>query len=331
MWVRLLKLNGFGISAGLIVSAFASAGCERGVASNDANGRPLVVATTTMIADLARQIGGEHVRVVGIMKPGVDPHMYDPAPDDSIWFRKADLVLVNGLHLEGRMIDMISNAGARAVALAEDPRITLRESASAAAPDPHVWWNVRYFMVFAEKTRDALKDIDPANAEAYESRAAAYLERLEELDAAVRTSIGTIPEKGRYMITSHDAFYYYGQAYGLEVDAVLGISTDAQARAGEIERLARLASERGVPALFHETSVSEAQNRLVDAVQRLAREKYHHEIHIAGPLYSDSLGSPESEAGDYIGAMRANTRMIVQALGGSAAIGLTSSRTNKAS
>jgi len=118
------------------------------------------------------------------------------------------------------------------------------------------------------------------------------------------------------MITSHDAFYYYGEAYGLTVDAVLGISTDAQARAGEQDRLARIAAERKIPAIFHETSVSAAQNELVDGVTRLAREKYNHGIRIAGPLYSDSLGDKDTGADTYIGAVRANTRMIVAALGG---------------
>ncbi|GMV97919.1 MAG: zinc ABC transporter substrate-binding protein [Phycisphaerae bacterium] len=304
----------------LPAGGWLAAGCERGAGASNGSapdGRKLVVATTTMIADLARQIGGESVRVVGIMKPGTDPHIYDPTPADSILFRKADLVLVNGLHLEGRMIDMIEAAGNKALRLGEHEAIRRRQSASAAtAPDPHVWWNIRYFQVFAMQVRDALKKLEPARAAEFDQRAADYLAMLDELDGWVRASVLTIPPAARYMITSHDAFYYYGEAYGLEVDAVLGISTDAQAKAGEQDRLARIVGDRRIPAIFHETSVSAAQNLLVDGIVRLAREKYGREVRIAGPLYSDSLGLPGSGDETYVGAVRANTRMIVEALGG---------------
>lgn len=291
-------------------------GCSKAGDGGSGSGRKLIVCTTTMIADIAKQVGGETVQVVGLLKTGMDPHIYDPTPDDSIWFRKADLVLVNGLHLEGRMLDMVEHAGSRAIRLGEDSRIRLRQSASAAAPDPHVWWNAEYFIIYAEQVAAALERLDPAHAEEYRTRAAAYIEELKKLHAWVRAAVASIPENARYMITSHDAFYYYGEAYGLEVDAVLGISTDAQARADDPARLARVVSERRIPAIFHETSVSAAENELVDTVMRLAREKHGHEVRIAGPLYSDSLGHAESGADTYVGAMRANTRMIVEALGG---------------
>jgi ABC-type Zn uptake system ZnuABC Zn-binding protein ZnuA len=306
---------GISISAGMLLSV-ALAGCGEGRAGSEPDGRKLVVATTTMIADLARQLGGEHVRVVCIMRPGTDPHIYEPTPEDSILFRKADLVLVNGLHLEGRMLDMIESAGTKVSPLGQHPKIRLRESAAAGAPDPHVWWNVGNFIIFAEQTRDALKQIAPEHTEAFDRRAATYIGQLAALDAWVRDSVHTIPERSRYMITSHDAFYYFGEAYGLEVDAVLGISTDAQARAGEQDRLARIVAERKIPAIFHETSVSAAQNELVDGIRRLAKEKYGHDLQIAGSLYSDSLGDAASRADNYVNAVIANTRMIVAGLGG---------------
>lgn len=295
------------------------AACNRdgGNGGSDQDSRKLVVATTTMIADLAAQIGGDDVRVVGIMKPGTDPHIYDPTPSDSILFRKADLVLVNGLHLEGKMIEMIESVGNKAVALAEHPNIRRRPSAAAAsAPDPHVWWNVAYFRDFAWQVRDALARTNPAHTAAFDQRAADYVAALEALDGWVRESVASVPADARCMITSHDAFYYFGEAYGLEVDAVLGISTDAQAKAGEQDRLARIVSDRKIPAIFHETSVSAAQNQLVDGIVRLAKEKYNHDVRVAGPLYSDSIGTPGSGDDSYIGAVRANTRMIVEALGG---------------
>lgn len=301
----------------VVVIALGIGACDRRPADKpDSNRRKLIVCTTTMIADLAAQIGGEHIQVVGIIRPGVDPHIYDPTPDDSIWFRKADLVLVNGLHLEGRMLNMIEAVGSKVLRLGEHPDISRRQSAASAAPDPHVWWDVRYFKIFAEQTRDAFQSVDPVHKDAYEQRAQAYITRLDKLDAGVRESILTIPESARYMITSHDAFYYFGEAYGLQVDAVLGISTDAQAKADEPERLARIASQRRLPAMFHETSVSAAQNQLVDRIRQLAAEKHNHQLRIAGPLYSDSLGVAGSGADSYVGAVEANTRMIVEALGG---------------
>lgn len=302
---------------------------EKAGSGADAGGRKVVVCTTTMIADLARQLAGDDLQVVGIMKTGTDPHIYDPTPDDKIWFRKADLVLVNGLHLEGKMIDMIEGAGGKAIELAVHDDIKIRESStSAGAPDPHVWWNVAYFKVFAEQVRDEFKKIDTDNAAAYDQRATAYLAQLDALHTAVKAGIATIPASARYMITSHDAFYYYGEAYGLEVDAVLGISTDAQANAGDQDRLARLCSERKIPAIFHETSVSAAQNELVDGIQRLAKEKYQHDLKVAGPLYSDSLGEPGTEAETYIGSIEANTRMIVESLGGTFSLAMTGSGVN---
>lgn len=301
---------------GLTVCLITCGSCQSDRTQGSRPAKPLVVCTTTMIADLARQIGGDDVQVVAIMKPGVDPHIYDPTPEDSIWFRKADLVLVNGLHLEGKMMDMIAGVGAKAVELAEHPGIEIRKKTSQAAPDPHVWWDARNFKRFAEQVRDALKRIVPAGAPAFEQRATAYIARLDAVDAAIRRSIGTIPEPRRYMVTSHDAFYYYGAAYGLDVDAVLGISTDAQANAGEQGRLAQIVAKRKIPAIFHETSVSAAQNQLVDGIRRLVKEKFNHEVKIAGPLHSDSLGNVGSGAETYIDAILSNTRMIVEALGG---------------
>ncbi|MCZ7586622.1 MAG: zinc ABC transporter substrate-binding protein [Deltaproteobacteria bacterium] len=278
------------------------------------NAKPLVVCTTTMIADLARELAGNDAQVVGIMKPGTDPHIYEPRPDDGILFRKADLVLVNGLHLEGKMIDMIENAGNKAVELARDERIKIR--GKAAAPDPHVWWNASYFAIFTEKARDALVPLVPGREDAVRERAARYIETLTTLHDEAKTAIAQIPEEQRVMVTSHDAFYYFGDAYGIAVDAVLGISTDAQARAAEPIRLAELVAARRIRAVFHETSVSQAQNDLVDSIKRLTEEKYRHDVAIAGPLYSDSIGLPGTPADSYVGAFKENVRLVVEALSG---------------
>ncbi len=290
-------------------------GCKRSpVSSARAAGKPLVVCTTTMIADMVKQLVADLADVQGIMKPGVDPHIYTPTPGDATLFRQADLILANGLHLEGRMIDMIEAAGNKAVELAETAEIPVRQSVLTSAPDPHVWWDIRNFIVFTKRASQELKRLLPVHATEIQQRAGSYISLLETLHQQIKQAIDLIPASQRLMVTSHDAFFYYGAAYSIEVDAVLGISTDAQANAAEPLRLAELVSRRRIPAIFHETSVSQSQNALVDSIQRLAREKYNHLLSIAGPLYSDSLGSPTSNAPTYPAAIKANTQTIVDAL-----------------
>lgn len=323
-YFRCQHRRSFPAAAFCALLGFAIAGCrppaQESSAAPGGDARPLVVATTTMIADLARQVGADRVQVVALMPPGTDPHIYEPTPADSVLFRKAALVLYNGLHLEGKLLDIIENAGARAVALAEDPRIKPRASAGGgAAPDPHCWWDARHFMVYAERARDALIRVDPPGEAGYRARAEAYIRALAEADAEVRAAIEQLPPARRYLITSHDAFYYYGAAYGLKVDAVLGISTDASVRALRADELAKLVVTERIPAIFHETSVSDALNRMVDRVVELARRQGHEVTVAHEPLYSDSLGAPDTPAGTYIGALKENTRIIVGALRGAPA------------
>ena len=299
-------------------------GCkeETGKPQGKSNGKPTVVCTTTMIGDIADQIGGDRIQVIKIMKPGVDPHSYDPTPKDIIWFKKADLILYNGVHLEGNLLNMIKSSGTRAVAVAEDERIKLRAKAgNKGAADPHCWWNVAYFKMYVENARDALIKTDTEGAEVYQQLATAYLKKLDELDAHVRKEVKRIPETQRVLVTSHDAFFYFGEAYGFMVDAVLGISTDAEVQALRTKELATLITGTETPAVFHETSVSDALNRMIDKVVEIAAASGH-KVKVADqPLYSDSLGSPGTPSGTYIGAMTENTRIIVNALSGTETAG----------
>ncbi|MCB9639339.1 MAG: zinc ABC transporter substrate-binding protein [Myxococcales bacterium] len=300
--------------AGAWFMGMASLGiaCKRDAGPTNSK-RPLVVCTTTMICDAVRQVGGEAVQVADIIPPKQDPHIYTPRPRDGILFRRAHLIFVNGLHLEGKMIDMIENAGKKAISLAEDKRIKRRKT--GASLDPHVWWDASFFAYFVEQIRDALVGMLPNKKQIFVSRAASYMGMLHKMHRWAKASILLIPKEKRVMITSHDAFFYFGAAYGIEVDAVLGISTDAQARAAEPLRLAGVVARRKVDAIFHETSVSQAQNDLVDSIQRLAKSKHGVDVKIAGPLFSDSLSEPGLPTGSYVGAFRANVEMIVRALG----------------
>jgi manganese/zinc/iron transport system substrate-binding protein len=277
-----------------------------------AEGKKLrVVCTTTMIADLASTIAGDAAEVRGIMRPGEDPHIYDVRPRDVQLIASADVVMINGLHLEATLGAVIENNASRAtvVALAVDPRIKpLGSEQTKSAPDPHCWFNVKYFRVYAERARDALIKADPANEKGYASRAAAYFAELDALDAWVRGQVESVPKKRRVMVTSHDAFQYYGQAYDIEVHAVIGISTEQQARPRDLARLESIVRDRGVRALFIETSVSKTLNDLVIKVAESSGAG------IGGTLYSDSLGGPGTQADTYLKMVRHNTKTIVEAL-----------------
>ena len=269
-----------------------------------------IVATTTIIEDLTRRLAGDRLTVHGIMRPGEDPHIYRPRPNDAERIHRARLVLKNGLNLEetlGRIIQQ--QATGRVVALAEDERITtLEDLEDAAAPDPHCWFNVAYFMYYVENARDALIELDPDNADHYTRRAAEYLEELEQLHAWVTEQIASIPQERRVMVTGHDAFQYFSRAYDIEVHALIGISTEQQPRPGDMQQLEQLVRDRGVRALFFETSVSPALNRAIEQIADATGAR------IGGELYSDSLGGPDSPAPTYIDMVRHNVQTIVKAL-----------------
>ncbi|MDP8223959.1 MAG: metal ABC transporter substrate-binding protein [Candidatus Lernaella stagnicola] len=305
---------------GLIALALSVVGCQKSertpapVEPAEVR-RPLVVATTTMIADMARKIGGPDIEVVGLMKLGQDPHAYQPTPEDAVAIRNADLVLANGLRLERGLDDLIAAAGNKAVELGGHPVIITREG-QGGAPDPHIWWNAMFFRTCATETTARLLKLRPDKANDIRGRAAWLLTELSELHQYTAIAIAQIPEKKRLLVTSHAAFNYFGEAYNIEVAPVLGTDPDTPPNTGESARLAALCAKRGVPAMFHENSVSPAQNELIDAVLRLAKKKKNFPIVVAGTLSSGSLGEPGTPAGSYLGAFKQNVRIIVEALAG---------------
>jgi ABC-type Zn uptake system ZnuABC Zn-binding protein ZnuA len=200
-------------------------------------------------------------------------------------------------------------AGALNVALGETSKIKPLESQQyQGAPDPHVWFNVKYFRVFAERTRDALIRADPAGTGTYRRAAAAYLKDLDALDRYARAQLGTIPKARRVLVTSHDAFQYLGKAYGIEVHAVIGISTEQEPRPQDVEALVKIVKERNVKAVFIETSVSPTLNALVRRVSERTG------VRVGGELFSDSLGRADGPAGTYLGMVRHNVATITAAL-----------------
>jgi manganese/zinc/iron transport system substrate-binding protein len=278
-----------------------------------------VVATTGMIADIIHNVGGEHVEIHQLMGAGVDPHLYRATDNDVDLLIDAEIIFYNGLNLEARLTDIFEQIGEDrpVVAVAENiPEEQLLKSPRYEdAPDPHVWMDVELWMIATEAARDALVEFDPANEADYTANAEAYLEELTELDTYVQEQIESVPEEQRVLVTAHDAFQYYGQAYGIEVYAPQGISTETEAGIADIRRMIDLIKERQIPAIFVETSVPpDVVEAIIAGVEDAGQT-----VSIGGSLYSDAMGEPETEEGTYIGMIRHNTDTIVSALLGETA------------
>ena len=279
------------------------------------NTGPRLVATTTLLADLARQIGSGAIAVDCLMGPGVDPHLYQASTGDVQKIQNADFILHTGLHLEGKMGDIFTSLkqGGYQIICLEDglnPASLLPSSPGSAMYDPHIWFSISLWKEGAAHLANQLSAADPDNAAVYQQNAAAYSKELDALDAYIRSRIEELPKTRRILITAHDAFRYFGAAYGFEIHGLQGIATDAEAATSTIIHLADFIVSNEMNAIFTETSVSpKAMEALKAAV-----EARGHVISIGGALYSDSLGDSSSGADTYIRTFRANIDTIIDAL-----------------
>jgi len=298
----------------LIVSALLLAGCGGSDAPAGAEGPLKVVTTTGIIADVAQRIAGPHAKVEALMGPGVDPHLYKASESDVRRISEADLVLYNGLHLEGKMGDILTKMARTrpVVAVTEEiPQNLLREPPEFLGQyDPHVWFDVSMWAQTLAPIVRELSALDAEHAAEFQANAAALEKELNELDAWVKAQILTVPEPQRILVTAHDAFGYFGRRYGMEVVGIQGISTLSEAGLKDVDRVVSLVVDRKVPAIFVEASVP---RRSIEAVQAAVRSRGH-EAAIGGQLFSDSLGAANSPAGTYPGMVRANVTTIVNAL-----------------
>jgi manganese/zinc/iron transport system substrate-binding protein len=273
-----------------------------------------VVATIGMIGDVAARIGGERVRVTTLMGAGVDPHLYKASPGDIRMLTGADLILYNGLLLEGKMTDVLVKLAASKPVVAVSERIPedrlMHPDGSEGHADPHVWFDVALWMIAAERVRDALMELDPAGKDVYTSNASAYLEEMRALDGEVRAKIAAIPEGKRLLVTAHDAFGYFGRAYGIEVRGIQGISTESEASLKDINTLVDDLVARKVPAVFVESSVP---RKTIEALIEGAASRGHALV-IGGELFSDAMGAPGTPEGTYLGMVRHNVEAIAGAL-----------------
>jgi manganese/zinc/iron transport system substrate-binding protein len=299
----------------LLVAGFCAA-CSREPVRRADDTRLRVVATTGMIADVAARVGGPRVDVESLMGPGVDPHLYKASAGDVRRLSRADLVLYNGLHLEAAMGEVLEEMGRRKHTVAVTDWI---DRASLTAPpefqgnyDPHVWFDVRLWMRAVQRIEAAYVRADSVHASEYAERGAAVLRDLEQLDAWVRARTAQVPRARRVLVTAHDAFGYFGRAYGFEVKGLQGISTASEAGTADVQQLADDIARRRIPAIFVETSIP---RRTIEAVQAAVRSRGF-DVAIGGALYSDALGNPGTGAGTYVGMVRSNVETIVGALTG---------------
>lgn len=286
-----------------------------GAASAQAPDRIKVVATFSILADLVRNVGGEAVEVASLVGPEADAHVFSPSPQDARVLAGARLVVVNGLGFEGWMNRLVKASGFKGTVVTASRGVKpLREEGhshdhghghSHGAQDPHAWQDVANTKIYVANIRDALARIDPPRADAYRTAAAAYLARLDRLDADIRTAFAAIPRERRKVITSHDAFAYYGRAYGITFLSPQGISTEAEASAKDVAELIRQIRRENVRSVFVETITD---HRLVERIAAEAGAT------MGGALYSDALSGPAGPASTYLDMMRHNTGRIAASM-----------------
>jgi len=273
-----------------------------------------VVTTVNFITDLVQQVGGNRVRVTGLMGAGVDPHLYKASAGDVRRLQQAHLIFYGGLHLEGKMVELLERLP-RAIAVTDAiPRERLIRPPGGFQGqytyDPHVWFDVTLWQLTVDRVRDALSRVDPAGSAYYQASAAAYRQRLAQLDAFIRQQIALVPPQQRVLITAHDAFAYLGRRYGLEVRGLQGISTVSEAGARDVQELVEFIVQRRIRAIFVESSVP---RRPIEAVVAAAQARGWNVV-IGGQLFSDSAGNPGTPEGTYVGMMEHNIRTIVHGL-----------------
>ncbi len=279
-----------------------------------------VVATTSMIADAVREIGGDRVSVKSLMGPGVDPHSYRQTRSDIAAMVRADLVLYSGLDLEAQMIeffeDLKKRKGVAAVGEAVPVAQRIPYAAHPGRYDPHIWMAPDVWTFAVEKVRDELIAARPQDAETFKTNAAKYLSQFSDLKDYASRVLATVPKERRVILTAHDAFSYFGRDFGFEVIGIQGISTESEAGLNRIKSLVETIVSRGIKAVFVESSVAERNVRALieGAAARGAK------VEIGGELFSDAMGQPGTYEGTYIGMIDHNITVITRALGGDAPV-----------
>ena len=307
---------------GALALAVTLAGCtpkSGGLAEGErftySGGGPIQVTTTVgMINDIVKNVGGTHVETQALMGAGVDPHLYKATPGDLKKLNGADVIFYNGLHLEGKMADILEKLETRKPSIAVVGALPkdelLKFEAAPEFPDPHVWFDVKKWIFATTAVRDELVEFDAVNADEYKKNADEYIAKLETLDAYAKAQLATIPRDRRVLVTAHDAFNYFGRAYDLDVVGLQGISTASEASLRDVQRVVDELVKRKIKAVFVESSVPK---RNIEAVVKGAKARGQ-DVRIGGELYSDAMGKDGTPEGTYDGMVRHNVDTIVGAL-----------------
>ena len=265
-----------------------------------------VVTSASIFKDMAQNIGGDLVTVQSIVPIGGDPHLYEPKPSDATLIKNAEIILVNGLTFEGWINDVIDNSGTSAtMATITEGADIIESDTYKNAPDPHAWMDASNGLIYIENIKNTLIAYDPENKAVYEKNHEKYAKEIKALNTYIQNEISKIPEDYRMIVTSHDAFAYYGRKYNLKLNALKGISTEAETQTSDMVRVSKAIRESGVPAIFIESTINPK------VIQQIARDNG---VKIGGELFADSLGEEEGEAGTYIKMLKHNTDVIVKAL-----------------
>ena len=290
-------------------------GCDpKGQPDALTGGKIRIVTTIGMVTDIVKNVGGEGVEVTGLMGPGVDPHLYKASAGDVQRLASAQLIFYNGLHLESKMGDILAkmSGDTKTVAVTEaiDQSLLLTPPEFEGQYDPHLWFDVTLWMKAVGRVRDTLSEFDSDNTLMYYTNAERYLAKLAELHEYVAAQAERVPSEQRVLVTAHDAFNYFGKAYGFEVRGLQGISTATEAGIADVQELATFIAARRIPAIFVESSVS---TRSLEAVKAAVKSKGF-DVAIGGELFSDAMGHEGTPEGTYIGMVRHNIDTIVTAL-----------------
>ncbi|APH03969.1 metal ABC transporter solute-binding protein, Zn/Mn family [Bacillus weihaiensis] len=301
-----------GIVTTMVAVVLLSA-CGSNETSGDSNGLIKVTTTTGQVADIVKNVGGDKVEVASLMGPGVDPHLYQASQGDIKKLNDAEIILYNGLHLEGKMEEIFEKMSEDkpTVAVADDiPEDMLLGADDSNAHDPHVWFDIPAWLYAVDVVKEQLSELSPENKELFEENAEKYRKELEEVHAYAQEQIETIPEESRVLVTAHDAFKYFGHAYGLEVMGLQGLSTDSEYGLKDVQSLVDTLVDRKIKAVFIESSISE---KSINAVVEGAK-KENHEVVIGGELFSDAMGEEGTNEGTYVGMFKHNIDTIVSSL-----------------
>ncbi len=288
-------------------------GC--GSSQKEAGGKVNAVSTVGMIRDIVANVGGDQVESIGLMGPGVDPHLYRATAGDVKKLDNAQIVFYGGLELEGRMTDIfvkMASKGTPTYPVSEKiPQSELREPPEFHGKfDPHIWFDVTLWKYAVESVRDGLIKVRPAAKETFAKNADDYLKQLDELHAYIETEVAKVPKEQRVLITAHDAFGYFGRRYGFEVIGIQGTSTATEAGAGALRTIANTIANRKIKAIFVESSVPKST---IEALQKAVQSRGWN-VSIGGELFSDAMGQDGTPEGTYIGMVRHNVDTIVKAL-----------------